>query len=48
MPAIPVHTPLGFLGFALIVLGVVLFLAGLGVLSVQKVSVQPGRLTLAS
>ncbi len=48
MPAIPVHTPLGFLGFALIVLGVFLFLAGLGVLSVQKVSVQPGRLTLAS
>ncbi len=48
MPSIPVHTPLGFLGFVLIVLGVFLFLAGLGILSIQKVSVQPGRLTLAS
>ncbi len=48
MPSIPVHTPLGFLGFALIVLGIFLFLAGLGILSIQKVNVRPGRLTLAS
>ena len=45
MPQIPVSTTLGFIGFLLILVGGFLLLAGLGIVRVQKITVQKGKQT---
>jgi hypothetical protein len=42
---IPFNTPLGFIGFLMLGLGVFLLLAGFSILNVEKVTVKPGRST---
>jgi hypothetical protein len=42
---IPFNTPLGFLGFLMLGLGVFLLLAGLSIVNVEKITVKPGRIT---
>ena len=45
MPAIPVTTALGYVGVFLLLLGVLLFLAGKGIISIQQISVEKGKQT---
>jgi hypothetical protein len=45
MPQIPVSTTLGFIGFLLILVGGFLLLAGLGIVGVEKITVQKGKPT---
>lgn len=40
---IPFNTPLGFIGFLMLGLGVFLLLAGFNILNVEKVTVKPGK-----
>ena len=42
---IPFNTPLGFIGFLMLGLGVFLLLAGFSILNVEKITVKPGRNT---
>lgn len=46
MPSIPITTPLGYLGVFFTLSGFFLLLTGTGVISIEKVSVKPGRQTL--
>src|SRR3990172_6849664 len=45
MTNIPVNTPLGLVGFGLLILGVFLLLTGFNILKIEKITVKPGKPT---
>jgi hypothetical protein len=45
MPDIPVPEPLGYIGVVLVILGIFLFIAGLGIINVDKVTIRSGKNT---
>jgi hypothetical protein len=45
MPDIPVPEPLGYIGAFLVLAGLFLFIAGLGIINIEKLTIQPGRKT---
>lgn len=47
MPSIPIATPLGYVGVFLVVAGLSLIIAGLGILKLEKITIAPGRRTWA-
>ena len=47
MPPIPNASPLGYIGVALLLFGLFLVLAGLGIIQMKEVAVSPGRKTWA-
>lgn len=45
MPDIPVPEPLGYIGVVLVILGFFLFIAGFGIINVEKITIRPGKQT---
>lgn len=45
MPDIPVPEPLGYIGVVLVILGIFLFIAGLDIINVERISIRPGKKT---
>jgi hypothetical protein len=43
MPSIPVTTPLGYVGVFFIIAGILLAIAGLDILKIEKISVATGK-----
>ncbi|NUM47286.1 MAG: carbohydrate binding domain-containing protein [Anaerolineales bacterium] len=48
MPSIPVNTPFGYTGVFFLIIGLVLIIAGLGIVKIEKLIVVPGRKTWVS
>jgi hypothetical protein len=45
MPDIPVPEPLGYIGVVLVIFGIFLFIAGLGIINVDKIFIRSGKKT---